>query len=74
MLHERDLLNRCIIKTDEQGKAEMERVKIYDAAADGNRGQIKNYKQEVNLALKRAEELERLREKAGQELANVGYK
>mmetsp|Transcript_9055 Transcript_9055/g.22157 ORF Transcript_9055/g.22157 Transcript_9055/m.22157 type:complete len:871 (+) Transcript_9055:181-2793(+) len=67
LLHERDLLNRAMIKTDERSKLQMERVKIFDAAADASRAEIDKWKQKVTAGLKKIEELDRAREKLGLE-------
>ncbi|CAD7925111.1 unnamed protein product [Amoebophrya sp. A120] len=75
LLHERDLLNRAMIKTDERSKLQMNRVKIYDQAAEASREEIATWKVKVQAGVKKIDELDRAREKLGLECnaANQKY-
>ncbi|CAD7947983.1 unnamed protein product [Amoebophrya sp. A25] len=75
LLHERDLLNRAMIKTDERSKLQMDRVKVFDMAADASRAEMEKWKRDVAVGLKRVQELDKAREKLGIEcnVANAKY-
>lgn len=74
LLHERDLLNRAIIKTDDKTKKNMEIAALHDSAAGKSKEEIARWKTQVSAALKKVEELDALREKAGGELSNANSK
>ncbi len=74
LLHERDLLNKAIIKNDEKSKDQMERVKIYNSASASSREDITKWKAKVATALKRVEELDKSRERAGLDLSVANHK
>lgn len=68
------MINRGMIKSDGQCKSLMQRVKIYDNAAEKSKTEIGDWKKKIKENLKRIEELDTTREKAGHELSLANHK
>lgn len=74
LLHERDLLNKSVIKADSKTKGQMEKVQIYDNAAHSSKEEVARWKAKVGTGLKRAEELDKRRQKCGIELSLTNHR
>mmetsp|Transcript_22431 Transcript_22431/g.52690 ORF Transcript_22431/g.52690 Transcript_22431/m.52690 type:complete len:868 (+) Transcript_22431:33-2636(+) len=69
MLHERDILNKAVIKADERSRQQVELVMRHKGQANTLGKDLQRWKMELQLKLQRILELDRQREKYARELA-----
>merc|ERR1719238_571754 len=68
LLHERDILNKNVMKADERTKQQVDLVKRHEGQANTLAKDLQRWKTELQLKLFRIHELDKLREKYASEL------
>jgi len=68
LLHERDILNKNVMKADDKTKAQVDLVKRHEGQANTLAKDLQRWKTELQLKLFRIHELDKLREKYASEL------
>jgi len=69
LLHERDILNKAVIKADERSRQQVELVTRHKSQANTLGKDLQRWKMELQLKLQRIAELNRQREKYARELS-----
>lgn len=74
ILREREGLNRSVVRTDERTKKQSEVVKSHEGTTKTLEKEVKQVREDLQNAIKKVYELDKLREKYGIECSQANYK